>query len=41
MSKESYNEVYEKLLVWSSEENVMPYDVSDDITITYLQNYLL
>lgn len=41
MSKESYNEVYEKLMSWLSEENMVPYDVSDDITIAYLQNYLL
>lgn len=40
-SKESYNEVFVKLLAWFSEENVMPKDTSVDILLIYLSNYFL
>lgn len=40
-SKESYNEVFVKLLEWFSEENVMPKDASDDILLIYLSDYFL
>lgn len=35
-STESYNEVFVKLLAWSSEENVMPKDASVDILLIYI-----
>lgn len=40
-SKESYYEVFLKLLAWFSGENVMPKDANGDILLIYISTYFL